>query len=135
MARIGSKNTVPELAVRRLLHCLGYRFRLHRKNLPGKPDIVFPSRRKVIFVHGCFWHAHGCKIGRPPKSRPEFWGPKLARNRARDEQQADELKKAGWDVETVWQCETKDLDLLAERLGKFLGPPGKFPIDLGGAGC
>lgn len=121
MGRIGSKNTAPELVVRRLLHSLGYRFRLHRKDLPGTPDIVLPGRRKAIFVHGCFWHAHGCRIGRPPKSRPEFWEPKLARNRARDEGNSRDLEEAGWDVLTVWQCETKDKAALSELLEKFLG--------------
>jgi DNA mismatch endonuclease (patch repair protein) len=120
MGRIGSKNTAPELIVRRLLHSLGYRFRLRRKDLPGTPDIVLPRRRKAIFVHGCFWHAHGCRIGRPPKSRPEFWEPKLARNRARDEENSRDLEKAGWDVLTVWQCETKDKAALSELLEKFL---------------
>lgn len=120
MARIGAKDTVPEIKVRRLLHAMGYRFRLHRKDLAGKPDIVLPARRKVIFVHGCFWHAHGCRIGRPPKSRPEFWGPKLARNRARDQQNQDALIKDGWEVMIVWQCETKDESNLAASLRKFL---------------
>ena len=120
MARIGSKNTAPELVVRRLLHAMGYRFRLHRKDLPGTPDIVLPRFRKVILVHGCFWHAHGCKIGQPPKSRPEFWEPKLARNRARDEEKCAELHEAGWDVLTLWQCEIKDRTALAERLAAFL---------------
>jgi len=120
MARIGSKNTAPELAVRKMLHAMGYRFRLHRRDLPGKPDIVLPSRRKVIFVHGCFWHSHGCRIGRPPKSRLEFWGPKLARNRARDEESLQALRLKGWDALTLWQCEIKQGTELADRLRKFL---------------
>jgi DNA mismatch endonuclease (patch repair protein) len=120
MARIGGKNTVPEITVRRLLHGLGYRFRLHPKNLPGKPDIVFPSRRKVIFVHGCFWHAHGCRIGRPPKSRLDYWLPKLEANRQRDQAKAAELQTMGWTVFTVWQCETKKIDALAGSLVAFL---------------
>ncbi len=126
MARIGSKNTAPELTVRRLLHGLGYRFRLHRRNLPGTPDIVLPSRRKAIFVHGCFWHGHGCRIGQPPKSRPEFWEPKLDRNKARDEESCEALRGEGWDVMVVWQCETKDRQALAKRLEDFLGPAGKI---------
>ena len=121
MSRIGSKNTAPELVVRRLLHGMGYRFRLHRKDLPGKPDIVLPGRRKAIFVHGCFWHAHGCRIGRPPKSRPEFWEPKLARNKERDEENIRSLERSGWGVLTIWQCEIKDRAALAERLRGFLG--------------
>lgn len=135
MARIGSKHTAPELTVRRLLHGLGYRFRLHRRDLPGKPDIVLPGRRKAIFVHGCFWHAHGCKIGQRPKSRPDFWLPKLARNQARDLANVENLRAAGWEVDVVWQCEIKDLEVLKQRLHSFLGPPGKFPIDLTESGC
>lgn len=129
MARIGPKNTAPELTVRRLLHRLGYRFRLHRRDLPGTPDIVLPKRRKAIFVHGCFWHAHGCKIGKMPKSRLEFWAPKLDRNRARDEENTTALRALGWDVLVVWQCETREPARLAEALGRFLGPPGTRPID------
>ena len=126
MARIGSKNTAPELIVRRLLHALGYRFRLHRKDLPGTPDIVLPGRRKAILVHGCFWHGHGCRIGQPPKSRPEFWGPKLDRNRTRDAEKETQLRGAGWDVKTIWQCEIKDLTGLETQLVEFLGPVGKI---------
>lgn len=120
MSRIGSKNTAPELVVRRLLHAMGYRFRLHRKDLPGTPDIVLPKLRKAIFVHGCFWHAHGCRIGQPPKSRPEFWQPKLARNKARDAEKSEALRTAGWDVLTLWQCEIKERTLLEEQLRAFL---------------
>lgn len=125
MARIGGKDTAPELSVRHLLHSLGYRFRLHRCDLPGKPDIVFPSRRKIVFVNGCFWHAHGCRIGQPPKSRPEFWEPKLARNRARDKQNRADLRSMGWAVLTVWQCQTRKMDRLSTRMISFLGPPRK----------
>jgi len=129
MARIGSKNTAPELTVRRVLHAMGYRFRLHRKDLPGTPDIVLPRHRKAIFVHGCFWHGHGCRIGRPPKSKPEFWEPKLARNRARDEEKRRALQQQGWSVLTLWQCEIKDRTALEDRLRGFLRPAGKNPID------
>ena len=129
MSRIGGKDTAPELVVRRLLHALGYRFRLHRQGLPGTPDIVFPSRRKVIFVNGCFWHAHGCRIGRPPKSRREFWLPKLERNRAKDARNKRALRNSGWGVLTVWQCQTKSQDRLSAQFQSFLGPPGKIPID------
>lgn len=128
MARIGGKDTAPELIVRRLLHSLGYRFRLYRRDLPGTPDIVFPSRRKAIFVNGCFWHAHGCRIGRPPKSRPEFWEPKLARNRSRDKHNKARLRAMGWKVLTVWQCQTRKPDRLCTRLLSFLGPRGKNSI-------
>ena len=129
MSRIGGKDTAPELAVRRLLHHLGYRFRLHGRDLPGTPDIVFQSRQKVIFVNGCFWHAHGCRIGRPPKSRPEFWLPKLQRNRLKDGRNIRTLRDSGWGVLTVWQCQTRRLDELETRLISFLGPSGKIPID------
>ncbi len=120
MARIGGKNTAPEILVRRLLHGAGYRFRLHRKDLPGTPDIVFPGRRKAIFVHGCFWHGHGCAIGRPPKSRAEYWLPKLLANQQRDLAKRTELEKMGWSVLTVWQCQTRRLDTLAVCLIAFL---------------
>jgi DNA mismatch endonuclease (patch repair protein) len=135
MSRIRGKNTNPELIVRRLLHSLGYRFRLHRKDLPGKPDIVLPSRRIAIFVHGCFWHAHGCKIGQPPKSRLEFWGPKLQRNRERDAQNIQALEALGWTALTIWQCETRDGAALEKLLiDELPRPVRKIPIDRGGAG-
>jgi DNA mismatch endonuclease (patch repair protein) len=121
MSRIGPKDTAPEVAVRKLLHALGYRFRLHRKDLPGTPDIVLPRLRKAIFVHGCFWHSHGCKIGQPPKSRGEFWSPKLARTRQRDDESARALRGLGWNVLTLWQCEIKDRTKLADILSTFLG--------------
>lgn len=121
MAAVGGKDTAPELAVRRLLHALGYRFRLHRRDLPGTPDVVLPRHGKVIFVHGCFWHGHrGCRLGRPAKSRIEYWGPKIAGNRARDARKAAALRRAGWSVATVWQCETRNINKLANRLRRFL---------------
>jgi len=129
MSRIGGKDTAPELVVRRLLHALGYRFRLYRRDLPGTPDIVFPSRQKAIFVNGCFWHAHGCRMGRPPKSRPEFWLPKLERNRAKDARNRRALRNLGWGVLTVWQCQTRLPSGLEKRLVSFLGAPGRNPID------
>lgn len=129
MSRIRGTNTAPELTVRRLLHIQGYRYRLHRRDLPGTPDIVFPSRKKVIFINGCFWHAHGCRIGRPPKSRQEFWLPKLERNRSKDVRNRRALRNSGWGVLTVWQCQTKSQERLTERFLSFLGPPGKIPID------
>ncbi|RYG99871.1 MAG: DNA mismatch endonuclease Vsr [Alphaproteobacteria bacterium] len=121
MSRIGSKNTAPEITVRKLLHSMGFRFRLHRKDLPGTPDIVLPARRKAIFVNGCFWHSHGCRIGQPPKTRSEYWGPKLARNRERDGEKTAALREEGWDILTLWQCEIKDRTRLAEQLHRFLG--------------
>lgn len=123
MARIGSKNSAPELTVRRLLHRLGYRFRLHRKDLPGTPDIVLPARKTAIFVHGCFWHAHGCKIGQPPRSRVEFWGPKLARTQVRDRAAVEALEGLDWSILTVWQCEARDLTTLATRLTAEIPSP------------
>lgn len=130
MSRIRSKNTAPELIVRRLLHRMGFRFRLHRKDLPGNPDIVLPGRRTAIFVHGCFWHGHGCKIGRPPKSRPDFWLPKLERNRDRDAENEAALVADGWRVLTLWQCEIRDADRLEARLSEALTTPApKNPID------
>jgi DNA mismatch endonuclease (patch repair protein) len=121
MSRIGSKHTAPELAVRKLLSGMGYRYRLHRRDLPGKPDIVFVSRKKAIFVHGCFWHGHGCRIGKLPKSRIEFWTDKMKMNRKRDRLNEHALRSAGWRVLTVWQCEIKNEVPLREKLVKFLG--------------
>ncbi|WP_281247779.1 very short patch repair endonuclease [Paraburkholderia lycopersici] len=120
MRAIRSSDTKPELLVRRLVHHCGYRFRLHRKDLPGKPDLVFPGRKSVIFVHGCFWHMHGCPSVRVPKSNVGYWNPKLERNRARDQQSYSSLEKLGWKVLIVWECETKDLDALERKLKIFL---------------
>lgn len=123
MQAVKSKDTTPEWIVRRLLHRLGYRYRLHVRTLPGKPDLVFPSRRKIVFVHGCFWHGHGCRIGQPPKSRLDYWLPKLDANKARDERKQAQLEAQGWSVLVIWQCETKDPDVLEARLRQFLGEP------------
>ena len=121
MARIRSRDTAPELRVRRLLNGLGYRFRLHRKDLPGSPDLVFPSRRKVIFVHGCFWHAHGrCKTANQPKTRRAYWSGKFARNKARDRSNTLKLRKLGWDVFVIWECQTRDAAQMQSRLVNFL---------------
>jgi|SRR5579875_1245003 len=123
MRAIRSKDMAPELAVRSLAHKLGYRFRLHRKDLPGKPDLVFGPRRKVIFVHGCFWHQHpACREGRVPSSRVGYWAPKLKRNQERDSRNQTLLKQKGWKVLVVWECEVKSLDLVKTKLIKFLGP-------------
>lgn len=124
MSRVRGKDTKPELVVRRLVHGLGYRFRLHRRDLPGSPDLVFPGRRKVIWVHGCFWHQHpdpNCKLARMPKSRLEFWEAKLSANRERDAVKMTELTALGWDALVVWECEIKDRGVLAARLKEFLG--------------
>ena len=120
MRAIRSKDMLPELAVRSLVHRLGYRFRLHRSDLPGKPDLVFPSRRKVIFVHGCFWHSHECKIAHVPKSNKDYWEPKLGRNRARDLQNVEALKADGWRVLVIWECKTRDARKLGLQLRRFL---------------
>lgn len=120
MQSVRSQNTGPEMAVRSLLHKLGFRFRLHRKELPGTPDITFPSKRKVIFVHGCFWHGHCCKKGGLPKSRLDYWGAKITKNRERDADVVARLNQLGWTVLTVWQCELQDSDALARKLIDFL---------------
>lgn len=120
MRRITGKNTSPELAVRRILFNLGYRYRLHRSDLPGKPDIVFAGRRKLIFVHGCFWHAHSCPMAHQPKTNKAYWSPKLKRNQERDARHLETLQAAGWDVLTVWECELKDSDLLERSLVGFM---------------
>lgn len=127
MQSVGTKDTGPEMVVRRIAHRLGYRYRLHRKDLPGSPDLVFPTRRKAVFVHGCFWHGHGCPKGRLPKSRPEFWVPKIERNRERDAGAVRALEDRGWESLTLWQCETKDAEAIKAKLVDFLGPPGSGP--------
>jgi DNA mismatch endonuclease (patch repair protein) len=122
MRAIRSKNTTPELVVRRLVHSMGVRFRLHRTDLPGKPDLVFGSRKKVIFVHGCYWHGHGCSVGGTgAKSNRAYWGPKIAGNKARDKSRLIDLKRAGWKAFVVWECETRNLSRLEKRLFRFLG--------------
>lgn len=124
MSRVSSKNTGPELILRSILHGLGYRFRLHGKQLPGKPDIVFSKRKKVIFVHGCFWHGHAeCRFGRLPKSNVALWEPKIERNKVRDKKVVAALTAAGWTSMVVWQCELKDLPALENRIAAFLGKP------------
>jgi DNA mismatch endonuclease (patch repair protein) len=122
MARIGGKNTKPELLVRRVLHAMGYRFRLHRKDLPGKPDIVLPKYRTVIFVHGCFWHGcERCDRGtRKPKTNEQFWLQKIEGNRRRDSESEKRLKELGWRVVVLWQCETANVEAVRERLGREL---------------
>lgn len=121
MALVRSVDTKPEMAVRRLVHGMGYRYRLHCRDLPGKPDLVFRSRRSVVFVHGCFWHRHeGCPLARLPKSKVEFWTVKLEGNRERDARKVAALQEAGWRVCVVWECELKDKELLAQRLRRFL---------------
>jgi DNA mismatch endonuclease (patch repair protein) len=125
MQAVRSKNTAPELCVRRLLHAHGYRYRLHKRDLPGAPDVVFPSRNKVIFVHGCSWHGHDCTRGRRvPKTNTAYWTVKVARNRVRDEACLRELRALHWGSLVVWQCQLRDGTSLARRLRSFLGPHG-----------
>jgi len=117
MSKIRSKDTQPEIIVRSLLHRMGYRFRLHRKDLPGKPDIVLPKYKTVIFVHGCFWHQHkGCKKASIPKSNTNFWQKKLSENHERDLKKQQELKKLGWKVIVIWECKTTDIKKLTDIL-------------------
>jgi DNA mismatch endonuclease, patch repair protein len=120
MQSVRSRDTGPERVVRSLLHKLGYRFRLHRKDLPGTPDIVFPGKKKIIFIHGCFWHGHNCNKGRLPKSKIEFWSLKVARNQERDVQILSQLNSLGWKSMVVWQCELRDKDTLTKKLIDFL---------------
>jgi DNA mismatch endonuclease (patch repair protein) len=123
MRRIRGKNTKPELIVRRLIFSMGYRYRLHQKNMPGQPDIIFPSRKAVIFVHGCFWHQHpdsDCKISHLPKSNAEYWQQKLARNQARDAEHESALLALGWHVLVIWECQLKDSEALKHKIVAFL---------------
>jgi DNA mismatch endonuclease, patch repair protein len=121
MSRVRGKDTLPELIVRGIAHSLGFRFRLHRKDLPGSPDIVFPKLRTAIFVHGCFWHSHpGCDRASVPQSRAEFWRSKLARNVARDQAAQTALKEMGWHVGVIWGCETKNPDTVKHLLQGIL---------------
>lgn len=128
MGRVKGADTKPEMVVRRLVHALGYRYRLHARDLPGKPDIVFRRRKKVIFVHGCFWHRHAeCKLARIPKSRPDFWIPKLEGNRERDIRNQEELARMGWRILVIWECETGDRGELGNKIEAFLGKIKREP--------
>jgi DNA mismatch endonuclease (patch repair protein) len=121
MRAVRSTNTKPELIVRRIAHALGFRFRLHRTDLPGKPDIVFPARAKAIFVHGCFWHGHDCKRGaREPKTNAGYWLAKIARNRARDAASMKALKAIGWKSTVIWECELVSLPKVRNKIARFL---------------
>ncbi|MCY3825742.1 MAG: DNA mismatch endonuclease Vsr [Nitrospinae bacterium] len=121
MSKIRGRNTVPELVVRRIAHKLGLRFRLHRKDLPGCPDLVFPKYRLVVFVHGCFWHRHeGCQYAYKPKSRIEFWTEKFASNVARDRRNEEALRNLGWRVLVIWECETKNEGSVKQNLTKYI---------------
>lgn len=128
MASVRQKNTRPELDLRRALHAAGYRFRIHRKDLPGKPDIVFPARRKVVFVHGCFWHGHTCSAGKRPQSNASFWDAKINANIERDAGTEDRLSQLGWRTYVVWTCEMPR-GSIPETLLRFLGPAGPATWD------
>lgn len=123
MSRIKGKDTKPEMLVRSAAHRLGLRFRLHDKRLPGRPDLVFPKHRTVIFVHGCFWHRHGCKLASNPKSRQDYWLPKFERNTRRDAEHRAALEAAGWRVVVIWECEAKKPAELQVQLAQLFGRP------------
>jgi len=126
MRRIKGKDTTPEMKVRRFVYGLGYRYRLHCRDLPGKPDLVFRRKQKVIFVNGCFWHQHeGCQLAYMPKSRTEFWKGKFDKNKERDKKNLADLKEMGWDVLVIWECELDDFDVLAGRVVDFLASNGQ----------
>ena len=129
MRHVRSTDTTPEKKVRSLLHKLGFRFRLHRSDLPGKPDIILPKHRAVVFVHGCFWHRHqGCPHATTPSSRQEYWLPKFNRTVERDKKNQEELREKGWNVIVVWECETKDIAKIAEYLLKFFERDRSFAL-------
>ena len=120
MGRIRGRNTKPEMLIRRMVHRMGFRYRLHRQDLPGTPDLVFPSRKKVIFVHGCFWHQHDCPRGARPTSNKKFWDAKLDNNVRRDQETMSLLEDRGWSVLVVWECQMKNLEELEDRMKAFL---------------
>jgi len=120
MGRVAHFNTPAEIKVRQVLHSLGYRFRLHRNDLPGRPDIVLPRLKKAIFVHGCFWHRHHCRKATTPKSNVDYWNNKFAENVRRDKRVIAELLSLGWEPMVVWECETRDIDALSRSLSTFL---------------
>lgn len=119
MRAIPGQHTRPEMIVRQLAHRMGYRYRLHQRHLPGTPDLVFASRKKAIFVHGCFWHAHGCRTAHTPKSNVSYWHPKLERNKERDTENIVKLRLEGWSLLIIWECETKDHESLKQKLRCF----------------
>jgi DNA mismatch endonuclease, patch repair protein len=122
MRRITSKDTKPEIIVRRIVHSLGFRYRLHKKELPGKPDLVFSKRRKLMFVHGCFWHQHdGCKSSHIPKTRRSYWKPKLNRTVFRDRENQAKLRELDWDILVIWECEVREVQQIAKKIIAFLG--------------
>ncbi len=125
MQAVKNKNTAPELTVRRIAHQMGYRFRLHPKDLPGKPDLVFPRMHKALFIHGCFWHGHDCQRGqRVPKTNTDYWVRKVTKNRTHDATVKEQLRAKGWDLLVLWECELRDAPALSSRLTNFLASPG-----------
>ena len=130
MSRIRGRDTEPEMIVRRIAHGLGFRFRLHRRDLPGSPDLVFPRYRAAIMVHGCFWHRHpGCKYASSPKTRVRFWEDKFEGNVVRDRRNEDSLHELGWRVMVIWECETRDREAVAERISEYLGKTTSLPTE------
>lgn len=124
MRRVRSKDTGPEMSVRRLVHGMGFRYRVHRRDLPGNPDLVFPGLKKIIFVHGCFWHSHACSAGRNrPSSHRAYWLPKLERNRSRDLKNRRKLRGLGWEVMTIWECQLKRAEKIRQKIESFLERP------------
>lgn len=120
MSRIRNADTKPEMIVRRIVHAMGYRYRLHAPDLPGRPDLVFRPRQKVIFVHGCFWHQHGCRQYRQPRTKRSFWEPKLEGNKDRDKRNQNKLSEMGWKFLVIWECELQDKGKLRKRINEFL---------------
>lgn len=121
MSRVHAKDTKPEMKLRKLIHGMGFRYRLHRKELPGKPDLVFPGRKSIIFMHGCFWHRHeDCGLARLPKSKQAFWCAKLEANKARDQKNISTLKAAGWRILVIWECQLRDEDRVRQVVKEFL---------------
>ncbi len=122
MRAVKDRDTKPEMMVRRMIHGMGYRYRLHRKDLPGKPDLVFPARMKIIFVNGCFWHGHHCRRGaRTPKTNRKYWIEKIDKNKARDRKSRKALSKLGWSVLTLWECDLKNTEAVQKKVVRFLG--------------
>lgn len=131
MSRVRSAHTKPEMLVRRLIFGMGYRYRLHRKVLPGKPDLVFPSRKKIIFVHGCFWHQHSdpaCRLSRTPKTRLDFWIPKFLANQKRDATVLRDLEESGWQVLVIWECQLQEIRALRNKIKAFLSDQAPYQM-------
>ncbi len=129
MRAVKSRDTAPEMAVRRMAHAMGYRFRLHRRDLPGTPDLVFPAKRVALFVNGCFWHGHNCRRGRrKPKANAAYWRRKIERNRERDRRNAAALRRNEWRVGVVWECQVRNTAALRRRLGRLAGADGVWQL-------